>query len=587
MNLVAQRVHRKRRILVVLGIVASVAIAGFFVLNDRHPDTSSVASFAPYESIERDILPHWSPDDSKIIYAHESPTASTLSVVSSHGGSLAQMLPGAGMPAWSPDGTRIAFGSYRRSGFHLKQSLGLFRAVNVWISDSAGHQQREITNMDADCLEPAWSPDGAQVAFTQFPGPRVMTVAAGGGEPKYVADGLAPAWSPDGKQIAYMATLPGGHQYAFRIFVQPVTGGQRRQLRSFALDAEIYHATPSLDWSPDGERLLTLQLVDGRWQPLILNVRQDTVEQIVPVAGSVAGPRWSHDGKRIVYSVTDSAHPPAVEAKTLPDGPAIRLSSSREYNEARLVRYPSADGLEIPAWLYLPRDPRPVLHPAIIWLHGTMPAHGGSTSDTFHPDIQYFVDQGFVVLAPNYRGSAGFGDALAKFAPGQDPVPDVIAGAKYLQGLDAVDASRIALLGYSFGGYLTMKAISEDPGVFAAAIDYFGPVDLPKLYRENSPMRPDVAALLGGTPESNPIAYRSASPINFVDRITTPVLLLYGTRDPFYEHSVELAKALKQSGKPYEYLTYRFAGHGFSGKDSIDANQQVLRFLSARLKRSG
>lgn len=586
MTLVPARVHRKGWIVLLLAVLIAVPLGLFLFLSDRHPDTSKVPSFAPYASIGRDNLPHWSPDDKTILYAHDSSTDPAILTMSNQGGNATSLVPGAGMPAWSADGSQIAFGSYRRSGFHPLSALGFARAINLWASDPSGHQQREITNVDAGCLEPTWSSDGKLVAFTEFPGPRVMMVSAAGGEPNFVADGISPAWSPDGKQLAYLANPKGGQSTQFRIYIRPAAGGESKQLRSYALDAEIYHALPTLDWSPDGKRLLAIQLVEGRWQPVVINVEQDAVEQIVSVPASVAGPRWSHDGKRIAFSATNAAHPQRIESMTLPAGPIVNLTSSREYNGARLVRFTSADGLEIPAWLYLPHASTPVKHPAIVWLHGTMPGHGGGTSDTFNPEIQYFVEQGFVVLAPNYRGSAGFGDTLAKFAPGDDPVKDVAAASRYLASLDGVDASRIALLGYSFGGYLTMKTITDQPGMFAAAIDYFGPVDLPKLYRDNPGMRQDLAALLGGTPDSQPDAYRAASPINFVGRLTTPVLLLYGTRDPFYEHSVELAKALKQNGKPYEYLTYRFAGHGFAGKDSIDANQQVLRFLTAHLKPS-
>ena len=584
MSVVVTRGHRKRWIVYVLGLIVAVPLACFLLLKDWHPDTSKVPSFAAYANTEADVLPHWSPDDKTIIYARGSATGSAVFIVSSKGGTATKLLADAGMPAWSPDGSQIVFGSDRRTGFHPLSGFGLGGAINLWASDAAAHQQHEITNLDAACLEPTWSPDGKQIAFTQFPGPRVMAMSVEGGEPRFVAEGISPAWSPDGKQFAYLGNLKGGPMARFRIYIRQAAGGETRQLRSYALDAEIYHAMPTLDWSPDSKRLLAIQLVEGRWQPAVINVEQDAVEQIVPVQGSVAGPRWSHDGKHMVYSVTDTGHPLRIEVMTPANGRVVDLSSNGEYTAASLVRIRSADGLEIPSWLYLPHDATQAKHPAIVWLHGTIPGQGGSTQDIFNPEIQYFVNQGFVVLAPNYRGSAGFGDELAKFSTGDNPVPDVTAAAGYLASLDSVDPKRIALLGYSFGGYLTMRTVVENPGMFAAAVDYYGPVDLARLYREDASMRPTLAALLGGTPDSTPDAYRSASPINFVDRLNTPVLLLYGTRDPFYGHSVELAKLLKQKGKSYEYLTYRFAGHGFRGKDSIDANQQILRFLSGHLR---
>ena len=103
---------------------------------------------------------------------------------------------------------------------------------------------------------------------------------------------------------------------------------------------------------------------------------------------------------------------------------------------------------------------------------------------------------------------------------------------------------------------------------------------------DNPATRAALSQLLGGTPEQNPEAYRAASPINFVDRIQTPLLILHGTGDDSapYGYSVELAKALKRTHRDYEFISYRFAGHGFYGKDEVDANQQVMRFLLAHLK---
>lgn len=574
---------KKRWLLLAVAVLLSVIVV-VAITSNRHPDTSSVASFASYADLEHDVLPSWSSDDRQIIYGHGNSKDSNLFLVESRGGARKSFLIGqAGMPAWSPDGKRVAFSSLRRGKFHLKSALTLSRPFNIWTADDKGGNLRQITDVDGACLKPAWSPDGQQIAFTRQPGAHVMTVPATGGEPRILADGISPAWSPDGQNLAYFNMVRNGSHSSLHIFLQSMANGSRKEIKGFAITAEIYHAIPSLDWSPDGQRLLTSQLVEGRWQPVVINVNEDRIERVISVAGSVANPRWSHDGNRIVYGVTTTGHPLTIEVMSLASGQATQLTSSRAYTTAQLVRYPSAGGLQIPSWLYLPRQSYPARHPALVWLHGTTPGHGGSSPDTFNPDIQYFVDQGFVVLVPNYRGSAGFGETLAKLAPGETPVPDVVAAVKYLKGLDSVDKTRIALLGYSFGGYLTMRTITQEPDLFAAAVDYFGPVDLVRLYRDDPSKRQELSEVLGGTLDEKPEVYRAASPLNFVDRIKIPLLVLCGTRDPFYEQSIALSKALKQSHKDYEYLTYRFAGHGFLGNDSIDANQQVLRFLSTRL----
>lgn len=202
----------------------------------------------------------------------------------------------------------------------------------------------------------------------------------------------------------------------------------------------------------------------------------------------------------------------------------------------------------------------------------------------FEPAIQYFVDNGFVVLVPNYRGSIGFGPRLEK--PGSiDPLPDVSAAVEYLHGLSAVDKSRIALVGFSFGGYLTLRAITEQPDLVAAAVDFYGPSDLTTYYRRNPATRPVLRALLGGSPEQKPEVYDRLSPVHDVHRIRVPLLALYGEHDPDYDEALALRDHLAQAHKSFEYLSYESAGHGFEGSDEVDANQQTMRFLTAHLTR--
>jgi dipeptidyl aminopeptidase/acylaminoacyl peptidase len=193
-----------------------------------------------------------------------------------------------------------------------------------------------------------------------------------------------------------------------------------------------------------------------------------------------------------------------------------------------------------------------------------------------------------VVLAPDYRGSAGFGDKLATLRRGDEIVPDIVASVAYLKELKLVDASQIGVVGFSFGGYLALLSITQQPELFTAAVDFSGLSDLTRVYKDTPPMRPVLTQLLGGTPEEKPEVYRAFSPLNSVDRIETPLLIVHGTADESasYSHAVELAKALQQAHRSYEFISYRSAGHRFFGKDEIDANQQVLRFLKSHLQAS-
>jgi dipeptidyl aminopeptidase/acylaminoacyl peptidase len=574
-------------------LLAGVLTLGAFLLwvilgrRDRHPDTSSVASYAPYMEFRGDIAPSWAPDDKQIIYSRGGPEGQDLYVVPANGGTARLFLNGdAGLPVWSPDGMRVAFSSSRSGKFKLMRALGFMRPVNLWTASASGSDLRQLTDSSASFLDASWSPDGTLIAFTAYPGPRVMTVSASGSEAKFFADGFSPTWSRDGKRMAYFSGDPAQPGSGVSIFVQPAAGGAARHLNCFMIKPD-YFFRPTLDWSPDGKRLLTTQLTDGQWQPVVIDENEDKIASTLPITGSAIYPRWSHDGQRIAYGLTDTGHPPSIEVFALQSRQSTQLTRGSGGTIAQLVRYPGGGGLEIPGWLYLPRDSGLAKHPALIWLHGGAPGLG-SMRNEFEPKIQYFVDQGFVVFAPDYRGSAGFGDKLATVHQGDEIVPDIAASVAYLKELKLVDASQIGVIGFSFGGYLTLQTITQQPELFTAAVDFSGLSDLARVYKDAPLMRPMLTQLLGGTPDEKPEVYRAFSPLNFVDRIKIPLLILHGTSDESasYSHAVELAKALQQAHKSYEFISYRSAGHRFFGKDEIDANQQVLRFLKSHLKAS-
>jgi len=210
----------------------------------------------------------------------------------------------------------------------------------------------------------------------------------------------------------------------------------------------------------------------------------------------------------------------------------------------------------------------------------------GATLDWFDAAIQYFAGNGFVVIAPNYRPSAGFGAPVAAAASGKDIADDVAAAAAYLKQMNDVDPNRVSVLGTSFGGYAALRTITTYPSAFAAAVDLCGPCDLKALYRDVPEQRPGMTVLLGGSPEQQPERYRVESPVNAVDRITIPVLSIHGTADATIPcgQSRILAEALEKAGKRHRLLTYEGLGHGFPAPAWANAMQQAMSFLFEELK---
>jgi dipeptidyl aminopeptidase/acylaminoacyl peptidase len=451
--------------------------------------------------------------------------------------------------------------------------------MHIWTANASGGDPKRITFSPTYDVEPCWSPAGKQIAYSSYPGSNIMVVPATGGQAEKIAKGFSPSWSPDGKRIAYFSTESSPHTVS--IFIKPVNGGEAKRLTCSATAQGVFWL-PTMDWSPEGNRLVAMRLVNGTWELAIINTDSDHVESIVPVSGSALFPRWSHDGRWIVFSSMDTGHPSVLRIATPRGELKTEFGEHQQYIAAQFVRYRSGDGLEIPSYLFLPRDRDAGKHPAVVWLHGGLP---GATLNLFNPEIQYFVAQGLVVLAPNYRSSAGFGERLATLKSGDDMVQDIVAAANYLKGLKAVDAVRIGVLGQSFGGYLTLLSIARNPDLFAGAVDISGLANLTTLHNSGL-YGPQFSKFFGGTPQERPEDYRNASPSTMAGLMKTPLLILHGDadREAPYEQSVEMAEALKAAHKDCEFITYKSAGHGFVGNDEIDAMQQSLRFLSTHLQ---
>src|SRR5262245_48980073 len=526
-------------------------------------------SFLRYQSIADDFSPSWSPDSAQIVYASKAGEAINLYVVSASGGTPISLTNDQYInthPDWSRDGRRIVFSSNRGG------------SSQIWSISEDGTDLRQLTNVPGFCVQPRWSPDGQQVAFVNYPGPRVLLVASSGGEAREFARGLWPAWSSDGKRIAY--GVPSLTATTSMIAVKTVESGQEKKLKS----SPAMSMGGQVDWSPDDQRLLCVALINGSSQISVLNVAEDKIESTTEVDGTLYNPHWSPDGKRMAFTFADTGHPGAIQEADPNGAHRYEVTKHRSYTAAQSLRYKSADGLEIPAFLFVPKQPAPEKHPALVWLHGGL---GGLYQNRFDPQVQYFVDQGFIVLVPNYRSSGGFNQDLARIdASGQKELEDVVAGVEYLRGMPAVDASHIGVIGFSFGGLVVLYAITQRPRLFAAAVHLLGPTKLVSWYRDTPSARAPLLFGLGGTPEQKPDAYRAASPVNFVERIKTPLLIVHGDADTDVPigQAREMAEALKRTHKDYELIVFTGGDHGFVKKGLADAMQDAMRFLSARLR---
>jgi len=234
------------------------------------------------------------------------------------------------------------------------------------------------------------------------------------------------------------------------------------------------------------------------------------------------------------------------------------------------VAYRSFDGRDIPAWLYRPEGRGPF--PVVLSIHGG-PQDQERPRYNYNGLYQYLLHRGFGILAPNIRGSTGYGRTYEKLIErdwGGAELKDIEHAALYLRGLDWVDAGRIAIFGGSFGGFAVLSAITRLPEYWAAAVDLVGPSNLVTFVSTVPPhWRPMMKAWLGD-PEADREFLIERSPITYVDNIRAPLLVIQGAKDPrvVKAESDQMVERIRARGGDVEYYVDENEGHGATRREN-------------------
>lgn len=281
------------------------------------------------------------------------------------------------------------------------------------------------------------------------------------------------------------------------------------------------------------------------------------------------------------------------------DQKVIALAFMQEYGDRirmKHVYYPTADKLLIPGYVFSPAKREPgKRYPAVVLVHGGFHEH---LDWQFFPFIEAAVSRGFVVMFPEYRGSRGYGAEHYRNDYGVTDAADVIAAGDYIARQEFVDKDSISVVGHSRGGMVTLAAIEQAPKRFKAAVDIAGLADF-VAYMAYKPeyRRQEVAnespSFKGKLPFENLPVYMDVSPINHVDKIETPLLVIGTLGDkivPWQLHSGRLIDALKARGKTHEVKVYDSApgGHVYIYGDSEEAHDtfdRTFKFINKYIKR--
>jgi dipeptidyl aminopeptidase/acylaminoacyl peptidase len=436
---------------------------------------------------------------------------------------------------------------------------------------------------------PVVSPDRTEVAYVFTPRDdlgrseiRVADVATG---TVRAVTGTArmqdrdPAWSPGGDTIAYVSERSG----AWALHTVGRDGEGERQLTDDGAD----YGEPC--WHPDGSRVLVTRNVRNHVGVATVDPETGAIEELA--GGGVWGaPQWIASGG-IAGTYEDHATPPELRVidpgadtpRTVlaPAPPAIRRAPHVRPEE---ISYRSLDGLEIPAFLYRPRSASPDA-PAAVVVH----PHGGPTAahmDEWDGRTQYFLDKGYAWMSINFRGSTGYGREFERRNHGVWGVEDVwdcLAAADHLRSLPWVDGGRLAIVGGSYGSYMALLSVTDDPERrFACAVAEYGDCDIVTSWAQGDRLGVQDLERMMGPPSAAREAYRAGSPVHRLQNVEVPLLIAHGERDERVspKQSEELVAALRRLGKTFEYLTYPTEAHGFlRAGPQIHFNRRLERFL--------
>jgi dipeptidyl aminopeptidase/acylaminoacyl peptidase len=589
----------------------------------------------------------WSPDGKQIAFVSNISGRNNIWLVPAEGGWPTQLTISDQRqvsPAWSPDGNWIAYAS----DYDGNEQWDIFL-----VSPKTGDVLNLTTTKEISEQSPVWSPDAKQIAYTSKPKTgssfEIELIDVYSRRVKHLTQNtpkdrtnFGPIFSRDGKLVVYTQADAGGKDAS--IFVVGLATGKSTNLTPhqgeqtyFASDISLdgkailltsnanngYDnvglldiATQKIDWltsdkweiragaySPDGGTVSWAANVDGNTNLYLYSFASRRAEMLPLAAGvnGFAGDRtpYSRDGATLLFFHNGPASPNDVWTYDLRTKAVQQITHSllgglrsTDMVEPTLVHFPSSDGKwTISAFTYVPSNiPRNGKFPAIVYIHG---GPTGQFVNSFNRSIQYLVNQGYLVIAPNFRGSTGYGKEFMRANyrdEGGGDLKDIVDAAQWIAKSGFVDPKKLVSMGGSYGGYLTMMAVTKYPDMWGAGVAIVPYTNwFTELATEDPAIREYDISIMGD-PVANKALYEDRSPINFIDRIKAPILLIAGgndVRDPRGE-SEQVAAAIKKNGGFVQIKIYENEGHQFSRiENQIDAYQRVSDFLKVRVPSPG
>ncbi len=589
----------------------------------------------------------WSPDGKQVAFVSNISGRNNVWIVPAEGGWPTQLTISdqrQTSPAWSPDGKWIAYAS----DYDGNEQWDIFA-----VSPLTGEVVNLTTTKETSEESPVWSPDSKSLAYTvktkggssyeidlmDFTTRHVKHVTK---DTPAGLNNFGPIFSRDGKFLVYTQADAGGRNSDILLLdlatgkatnLTPHQGEQTYFASDISPDGKtvlmtsnagngyenaglLSIATQKLEWltndkwevgsgsfAPDGSSLTWSANVEGNTNLYLYQLASRKAEMLPLPAGvnGLAGDptAFSRDGSRLLYHHNGPTAPNDLWSYDLKSKVTQQLTHAlvgglrtADMVEPYLVHYPSRDGKwTISAFAYIPNNIlRNGKFPAIVYIHG---GPTGQFVNTFNRQIQYLVNQGYLVIAPNFRGSTGYGKDFMRANyrdEGGGDLNDIVDAAEWVAKSGFVDPKKLVSMGGSYGGYLTMMAVTKYPDMWGVGVSIVPYVNwFTELSTEDPAIRAYDISIMGD-PVQNKALYEDRSPINFIDRIKAPILLIAGgndVRDPSNE-AQQVADAIKKKGGVVQLKIYQGEGHQFSRIETqIDEMKAISDFLKVHVPSPG
>ncbi len=402
----------------------------------------------------------------------------------------------------------------------------------------------------------------------------------------------AQVFSPDGKALYY--TTDEGSEFSY--------------LMKYSLADGTREKVMERDWDIAGSYFTD----NGGYRVTYINADAKNVVEIMDVASgknldlpvldnaSITSVGFSRDETLMRFYAGGSHTPYNLYVYNLKTKDSRKLSDvlnkdidAADLVTAEVIRYKSFDGLDIPAIYYKPHQASTTNKvPALVWVHG---GPGGQSGQYFSSFIQFLVNHGYAVLAVNNRGSSGYGKTFYKMDDlnhGDKDLKDCVEGKNWLAQQSEIDGNKIGIIGGSYGGYMTMAALTYASEEFAVGVNLFGVTNWIRTLRSIPPwwesFKEALYLELGDPNSADSVRLKAISPLFHTDKVTKPLIVLQGSKDPrvLQIESDEIVAGVRKNGVPVEYVLFEDEGHGFVKKENqIEAYSKVLEFLDNYLKK--